>query len=73
VLERRRVEHQIRQRCSEDGAQAVEVANVGEDDLITLEQSLAGQAQLRCLQTGFVTVEHVELLGAEPGDLATQL
>jgi hypothetical protein len=72
MLERSRVEDQIRQGGPEDCAHRVKVANVSEDDLVALKQSLAGQAELRCVQAGLVTVEQVELLRAELGDLASE-
>ena len=48
MFERGRVKDQIRQAGPEHRAHRVKVANIGEDHLIALQQSLAGQAEL-CL------------------------
>jgi len=73
MLQGRRVEDDVGSGALEHPAHGVHVADAGEDDLVTLEQSLTGQAHLGGLQAGLVTVEQIELGRAEAGDLATEL
>ena len=73
VLERRCVEDDVRAGDRELRAQVLRVPDVGEHEVLTLEQAAPGQRELHGVQGGLVTVQHDEPRRGELGDLPAQL
>jgi hypothetical protein len=73
VLERRRVEHHVGAVLLEQLEHAVAVADVGEQQIVAVEQRPAVDRQLHGVQAALVAVELEERRGLEAGELAAQL
>ena len=73
VLEGRRVEHHLRPVLAKDLVDPLRVADVGDDHLVGVHRGRSPQLQLQAVQVRLIVVEHHQLLGSEPPDLATQL
>jgi len=73
LLERRGVEHDARTEPLEYLPDPVPVADVGQDRLLRIEQGKPVRRQLDRVQGRLVAVQHDQLSGPEPVQLAAQL
>ncbi len=67
------MEDHLRTALGEDRLQRLQVADVAEHDVIGVQQRAAMDRELDGVERGLVAVEHHQLGGAEPVDLAAQL
>ena len=73
VLERGRVEDDLRAEPPEHLTDPMRIADVSQDRLVGAQQSAAVQRELNGVQSVLVTVEHDQLCRAELVQLAAQL
>ena len=73
VLERGRVEDDVGSAFEEDPLERGQVADVAEHHVVGVQKRTSAQRELDGVQGGLVAVEHHQLGGGEPVDLAAQL